>query len=1115
MDENTWIRTHIRQRKCTVFSRLDDKKSCKCWRRESEHPDPDSINDDEWSTSRNTAPEPCRNYGKIDFGKGKISKYVRIDVQTDMSVVEHLLLEVWRLPQPKWIFSVIGDVHGHTDTRANEVRCQLKGLMKALSNGQNIWITTEGIHFGIAKMVGEYIKDMSSTYITPVGVYAWGGVDEEVIEELETEKCPRLPEEAKGNRPSALYKHHLLVDDGSFNQSHVHKSFQEFRMALETSMTKHSKGTSSTPLVALLYCGWSYVLDGVISAIENNVPVIVLQGTGGFADVLARVFNRSKEDRTSSSGGKDKEWTGTVIDEVLRGQVKVEFTKVQEQEDEAGQYKILLCLQKRELITVVNIDNVETTLVNAVIQALLKSKTVPEVLQILDYYMPARLFDGEGAAAAALNIKEEKRKHLSETIGMFLLQAMLMDQAQSVQFIIDHKGVDLTTFFTNAVISNLCEVTDCSQPQETTYNLFPHATTTSYSTKKNIFRLLMIWAVKTDRPKCAALFWKKGTHLLTSSLLAASVLRSRSENEENIGRKRTLKDQAESFQDRAIGLINKCYDDNKEKTIELIQSQLADNIWQEDLLRCSLATDNWRIFAEDGYTEYTQRVWWGIVNPPIQDTYKTPKQLNIEEESLCARLVRLVIAPVTTYTLNLLFYMCFLGIFGHTLLFEMKKEFSVLEGILAGWWLTFVWEEIRQIVKTKPAEQCKCCRDKCQCCCSWKLCSVLKTYFSDNYWNILDCVSLGVFLVGAILMTIVHLDTTRSDVYEAARVVLSVDIMFFTWRILQYLAIISTMGPVLEMIFKMILDLFPFLVIMLVFIISHGLAAHSLLYPNRDWSPEALIDIPKSAFWNLFGELGLDEIEASETQGACSSDPLIFENGTKDECPSSLGKYSVPVLLALHMLLLNVLLLNILIARFSFTFQMVHDQTEWLAAWQKAKVILEYYSKPPLPPPFNVFFDVGYFIYARCKTARVAPKEDKIVNEEMDSWERSMGEYYLATEEFKSGSEQISSLGDKSDTKEDMVKMIRAIREPPRSEEVASADNRIDMSKVEGLVDALSTQVRKMKSDLEKTIAAEVRKEMKLFREQCGPGRIGTSTTPVTDNHVLTLDDYGGEEENA
>ncbi|XP_046544261.1 transient receptor potential cation channel subfamily M member-like 2 [Haliotis rubra] len=283
----------------------------------------------------------------------------------------------------------------------------------------------------------------------------------------------------------------------------------------------------------------------------------------------------------------------------------------------------------------------------------------------------------------------------------------------------------------------------------------------------------------------------------------------------------------------------------------------------------------------------------------------------------------------------------------------MKEEFSVLEGILAGWWFTFVWEEIRQIVKTKPAEQCKCCRDKCQCCCSWKFCSVLKTHFFDNYWNILDCVSLGFFLVGAILMTIVHLDTTRSDVYEAARVILSLDIMFFTWRILQHLAIFSSMGSVLDMIFQMIKDLFPFLVIMPVFIMSHGLAAHALLYPNRDWSPESLIDIPKSAFWNLFGELGLDEIEASETQDECSSDPLLFKNDTKDECPSTLGKYAVPFFLAPHMLLLNVLLLSILIARFSFTFQKVHEQTKWLAAWKRAKVIMEYYDKPPLPPSFQ------------------------------------------------------------------------------------------------------------------------------------------------------------------
>ncbi|XP_071106506.1 transient receptor potential cation channel subfamily M member 2-like [Haliotis cracherodii] len=1110
MDEDTWIRTNIRQRKCTVFSRLQRKASCKCWRSESEHQDPDSINDEDWSTSRNTASETCRNYGKIYFGEeGKTSRYVRIDVESDMSIVEHLLLEVWRLPKPKWMFSVIGDKHEQADAKEKEIRFQLKCLMKSFSNGQNIWITTEGINYGIAKMVGDYIRDEPSKYITPVGVYAWAGVDDEVIKELETEQ-PQLPEKKQGNRPSALYKHHLLVDDGSLNPSHVHKSFQDFRMRLETSMTKHSEGTSSIPLVAVLYCGWAYVLDGVQSAIENNVPVVVLKGTGGMADVFASVFINSKEDRTSSSGDSEKEWTGTVIDDVLRDRVKEEFTKVHEQIDEAGQYKILQCLQKRELITVVHIDEKETTLVNAVIQALLKSKTVPDVLQILDYYMPARLFDGEGAAAAALNIQEQRR-HLSETTGMFLLQAMLMDEAESAQFIIDYDGVNLKDFFTETVISDLCKVTHCPQPLETSYNPFPRSSAPSYGPKEDVFRRLMMWAVQTDRLKCAALFWKKGTHLLTSSLLAALVLRSRMRDEENIGSQKTLEAQAILFQSRAIGLMNKCYDDHKERTMKLIQSQLADNIWQQDLMRCSLAANNRRIFATEAYRKYTERVWFGKINPPIQDKYKELKKMTIKEDGTrCARLGRLAIAPVTTYTLNLLFYVCFLGLFGHTLLFEMKKEFSALEGILVGWWFTFVWEEIRQIVKIKQSEQ-----NKCQCCCRWKLSADFSGYFFDNYWNILDCVSLGFFLIGAVLMTIVHLDTSRNDVYEAARVILSLDIMFFTWRILQHLAIFRIMGPVLEMIFQMIKDLFPFLLIMSVFIISQGLAAHALLYPNRDWSPEALIDIPRSAFWNLFGELGLDEIEASETQEECSSNPLLFENDTLNECPSTLGKYAVPFLLALHMLLLNVLLLNILIARFSFTFQKVHDQTEWLAAWQKAKVILEYYSKPPVPPPFNVFFDVGYFLYVCCKSVQVAPKEAKNQDAEMDSWERSMGEYYLATEEFKSGSKRMSPLGQKPDNKEGMAKTFRAVPEPSSSSEVASSNNGMDISKVEDLVGSLRKQIQNMKSDLKEAIATQVCKEMRQVLEQYGPRSTETPRRDVPENRILALDDYDGQEENA
>ncbi len=80
----------------------------------------------------------------------------------------------------------------------------------------------------------------------------------------------------------------------------------------------------------------------------------------------------------------------------------------------------------------------------------------------------------------------------------------------------------------------------------------------------------------------------------------------------------------------------------------------------------------------------------------------------------------------------------------------------------------------------------------------------LKSYFSGNYWNILDVICMVLFLIGGILMAAHHVDNARTGVYEAARVFLSLDIMVFTWRILQHLAIFKSTGPVLEMIYKMV-----------------------------------------------------------------------------------------------------------------------------------------------------------------------------------------------------------------------------------------------------------------------------------------------------------------------
>jgi len=56
-------------------------------------------------------------------------------------------------------------------------------------------------------------------------------------------------------------------------------------------------------------------------------------------------------------------------------------------------------------------------------------------------------------------------------------------------------------------------------------------------------------------------------------------------------------------------------------------------------------------------------------------------------------------------------------------------------------------------------------------------------------------------------------------------------------------------------------DLSYFMVILMVFVTSYAIASYSILYPNSSLTADVLIKVMRMSYWNLYGELFIDEIE--------------------------------------------------------------------------------------------------------------------------------------------------------------------------------------------------------------------------------------------------------------
>ncbi|XP_067687429.1 transient receptor potential cation channel subfamily M member-like 2 [Haliotis asinina] len=558
---------------------------------------------------------------------------------------------------------------------------------------------------------------------------------------------------------------------------------------------------------------------------------------------------------------------------------------------------------------------------------------------------------------------------------------------------------------------------------------------------------LFIWSVLMNRQEMAILFWKEGNEQTAAALVANSILKALRKRTDDAELMKTLESNANEFEDLAVGVLNSCYNSDEQKAQDLLIREL-ENWGRATTVLIAVEADNKKFVSQTACQSLLNSIWMGKMSldtgkillvsslfffpliwllirfreeekakfealissqsdgkkpgvtepPPLsrENTMllRTPTRLDMKEHheepkhrerriNPFKKLFLFYTAPVIIFSLNVVSYLVFLAIYSYILLINFNKDFTVLEGILIFWVFTIMVEECRQIVANNATS----------------IKSKLYSYFTDS-WNILDIITIVLFTTGMILRFI-----PNDECFNAARVVLSINLISFFFRILHIFSVNKQLGPKLVMIRRMIDDLMSFVVILMVFIVAYAIASEAILYPNQELTWELMYRLPRKAYWTIYGELFLEEIEGT-AEPACSDDPALYLTDQADRCPTNQGKYLVPILMGIYILLTNVLLLNLLIAMFSYTFQQIQDNTELYWYFQRFQLIIEYHSRPTLPPPFIVF---SHFIYLckccfhRCcgKTGdnpgglRKVYKDKKMEEKQLVQWENVIADAFL------------------------------------------------------------------------------------------------------------------------
>ncbi|GFO31375.1 transient receptor potential cation channel subfamily m member 3 [Plakobranchus ocellatus] len=290
--------------------------------------------------------------------------------------------------------------------------------------------------------------------------------------------------------------------------------------------------------------------------------------------------------------------------------------------------------------------------------------------------------------------------------------------------------------------------------------------------------------------------------------------------------------------------------------------------------------------------------------------------------------------PLTRFMANVISYVFFLGLFSYFTLTNLKavsasNSPSTVEVVVWFWFFTILMEEFRQVM-VKGQHSLK-----------YKLLN-----WGNNFWNLFDLLT-HVFMIASITIRLL----IHESKFVAARYAYSLTLTVYFLRVLQFFFAEKNMGPKVIMIRKMLKDLMYFLLIFMVVLVSFGVAYHINMFPNSPVSMLILRDVLYYPYFQIYGELSLDDLTKGG-DGSCTDNETLWLENPNRRCPEDNGM--VPVLLALYLLLTNILLINLLIAMFSYTFQVIQENSTKVWRYNRISLVNEYCDRPTLVPPVIV-----------------------------------------------------------------------------------------------------------------------------------------------------------------
>uniref|UniRef100_A0AAQ5YXE6 non-specific serine/threonine protein kinase n=1 Tax=Amphiprion ocellaris TaxID=80972 RepID=A0AAQ5YXE6_AMPOC len=965
---------------------------------------------EEWSVEKHTEASPTDAYGVVNFQGGSHSyraKYVRLSHDSRPESILRLMLKEWHMELPKILISVHGGVQNfELHPRIKQVVG--KGLIKAAVT-TGAWILTGGVNTGVAKHVGDALKEhcsRSSKKICTIGIAPWGVIENrndligrDIIAPYQTLLNPL----SKLNVLNSLHSHFLLVDDGTVGK---YGAEVKLRRDLEKHINLqriHARIGQGVPVVALIFEGGPNVILTVLEYLQESppVPVVVCEGTGRAADILAYVHKQTEE-----GGGLPD---GVETDIIATIKKTFNFS----QSDAIHLFQTLMeCMKSKELVNFIHIS----------LSIFLSSFTCTNA-SAFDQLVLTLAWDRVDIAKNHVFVYGQQLLVCLRVClcVLFFLCVMCVHEPQL-------PGIKKRSKE---------EIVDIDDPET---RRFPYP-----------FNELLVWAVLMKRQKMSLFFWHHGEENMAKALVACKLCRSmgyeakKSDVVDDTSEE--LKEYSNEFGTLAVDLLEQSFRQDETMAMKLLTYELKN--WSNSTCLKLAVSSHLRPFVAHTCTQMLlSDMWMGRLNmrknswykvilsilvPPAillleykskaemahipqsqddhqmtmedsehnfqniaediqMDVFKEARshdQVEVKSEiethvrsrklPLTRKIYAFYHAPIVKFWSNTLFYLGYLMLYTYVVLVKMPQWPSPQEWVVILYIFTSAIEKIREMFMSEAG----------------KISQKIKVWFSD-YFNVSDFLAIVTFFVGF------GLRLAGGDAFVPGRTVYCLNIIFWYVRLLDILAVNQQAGPYVMMIAKMVANMFYIVVIMAIVLLSYGVPRKAILYPNEEPSWTLAKDVVFQPYWMMYGEVYAYEIDV------CANNS---EQSVRGLCTA--GVWLTPLLQAVYLFVQYILMVNLLIAFFNNVYLQVKSISNLVWKYQRYHFIMAYHEKPVLPPPFILLCHI-YSLFCMCRKRKkentYGPKlflteEDQ---KKLHDFEEQCVETYFheKDDQFHSGSEE-------------------------------------------------------------------------------------------------------------